>query len=283
MKTGALLGLGGAVAIATFAFALQASRAQEHAGVYTPADIAAGASIYTSQCAVCHGLEGTTVASVDMRRGQFRTAVTDDDLKRVIVSGVPNAGMPGFKFDAAQLNAVVSYIRMGIGQSGSGGAAVAGGDPDQGRAVFQSADAGCLSCHRVHGTGGRAGPDLSDIGAARTPTALYTSLTDPSSAMHPINRPVVAVAADGRRITGRRLNEDTYTVQLSTDAGDLLTLDKAKLKRFEISTQSNMPSYKDRLSPDAIRHVVAYLITLKSVSPPVLIPGVASPRNSEAR
>jgi len=283
MKRTSLLGAGGMVAVATLAFALHASRAQEHAGVYTPADVATGAGIYTARCAACHGLEGNAVASVDMRRGQFRTAVTDEDLKRVITRGVPNAGMPPFNFDAAQLNAVVAYIRMGIGQTGDGGAAVTGGDAVKGRVIFQSAEAGCLTCHRVSGFGGRSGPDLSDIGAGRTPAALYASITDPSSAMHPINRPVVAVMADGRRITGRRLNEDTYTVQLSTETGDLVTLDKDKLKRLEISTTSNMPSYKDRLSADAIRHLVAYLLTLKTVSPPAAAPPAASPRRPETR
>ena len=245
--------------------------------------MAAGAAIYTAQCAVCHGLEGATVSGVDMRRGQFRTVVTDEDLQRVITRGVPNAGMPPFAFDAAQLKAIVAYVRVGVGQGPAGAAPVALGDAKLGRVVFESPQADCLTCHRVHGQGGRAGPDLSDVGASRTPAALQASLIDPSSVMHPINRPVTAVTADGRTIRGRRLNEDTYTVQLSTDSGDLLSLDKDKLSRLEVATTSTMPSYKDRLSPAAIRNVVAYLTTLRTLTPPAAAPVAAAPVGGEVR
>lgn len=264
------------VAFAACAFMLQSPRAQEHAGVYAPSDVAAGAAIFTAQCAVCHGLEGAAVTGVDMRRGQFRTVVTDEDLQRVITRGVPNAGMPAFNFEPPQLTALVAYIRVGIGQAPAGTQPVAVGDAKLGRAVFESAEAGCLTCHRVYGRGGRAGPDLSDIGASRTPAALQASIIDPSSVMHPINRPVTAVTADGRTIKGRRLNEDTYTVQLSTDSGELVSLDKDKLRRFEIATTSTMPSYKDRLSPEAIRNLVAYLATLRTLSPPATPVAAAS-------
>ncbi len=60
-------------------------------------------------------------------------------------------------------------------------------------------------------------PDLSDIGAIRSAGSLQRSLTDPDSQMMPINRPVRVVTRDGTVINGRRLNEDTYTVQLIDD------------------------------------------------------------------
>ena len=62
-------------------------------------------------------------------------------------------------------------------------------------------------------------PDLSDIGAIRTLAALQRTLLDPTESLLPINRPVRIVTKDGRTIRGRRLNEDTYTVQLIDDAG----------------------------------------------------------------
>ena len=276
MKTPASIGAAGLVAIAACAFMLHSPRAQEHVGVYAPTDVAAGGAIFTAQCAVCHGLEGAAVSGVDMRRGQFRTVVTDEDLQRVITRGVPNAGMPAFQFDPAQLTAIVAYIRVGIGQAPAGTAPVALGDPARGRVVFEGAQGACLTCHRVHGRGGRAGPDLSDVGASRTPAALQASILDPSSVMHPINRPVTAVTTDGRTIKGRRVNEDTYTVQLSTEAGDLISLDKDRLRRLEVATTSTMPSYRDRLPPEAIRDLVAYLTTLRTLNPPAAAPAAAA-------
>jgi hypothetical protein len=83
------------------------------------------------------------------------------------------------------------------------------------------------------------------------------------SQMMPINRPVRIVTRDGRTIRGRRLNEDTYTVQLIDDQERLVSLVKADLREYTILTVSPMPSYKDKLTPDELADVVAYLLSLK--------------------
>ena len=61
----------------------------------------------------------------------------------------------------------------------------------------------------------------------------------------PINRPVRAVTQDGTTISGRRLNEDTYTVQLIDDRSGCVSLIKADLASTTIVTTSPMPSYAD--------------------------------------
>ena len=81
--------------------------------------------------------------------------------------------------------------------------------------------------------------------------------------MMPINRPVRAVTRDGTVINGRRLNEDTYTVQLIDDRERLLSLNKADLREYTILTTSPMPSYKDTLSADELADLLAYLLSLK--------------------
>jgi putative heme-binding domain-containing protein len=106
-------------------------------------------------------------------------------------------------------------------------------------------------------------PDLSDIGAIRAPEALEKSLIDPTSSMLPVNRSVRAVTRDGKVITGRRLNEDTYTVQLIDANERLISLIKADLREFVVLKTSSMPSYKDKLSRSELDDVVAYLRTLK--------------------
>ena len=77
--------------------------------------------------------------------------------------------------------------------------------------------------------------------------------------MLPINRPVRVVTKDGRTIRGRRLNEDTYTVQLIDDQERLLSLVKADLKEFVVETTAPMPSYQGRLTTDEMADVMAYL------------------------
>ena len=228
---------------------------------YTSADIEAGSRLYANQCTLCHGPNGDGVNGVDLRRGVFRRSVSDDDLSRVITTGIAAAGMPGFKFQAAELTAVLAFIRAGFDPSGT---AVKVGSPDRGKTLFASMGA-CATCHRVNGMGPRSAPDLSDVGAIRTPAALQRSLLDPTSAMLPINRPVRAVTKDGRTIRGRRLNEDTYTVQLIDDQERLVSLTKTDLRTYEIGKTSPMPSASTSLSADEVADLVAYLLTLKGL------------------
>jgi putative heme-binding domain-containing protein len=225
---------------------------------YSTSDIEAGLKVYTAECSLCHGPNGDLMSGIDLRRGRFRRAVSDDDLARVITNGVPDAGMPGFKLQGTEVSALIAFIRAGFDVSG---AAVKIGDPARGQTLF-AGKAACSTCHRVNGVGPRTAPDLSDIGSSRTAPALQRSLLDPSSAMWPINRPVRITTRDGKTFRGRRLNEDTYTVQIIDDQERLLTFVKADLREFEVSAKSTMPPATS-LSSGELSDVVAYLLTLK--------------------
>jgi putative heme-binding domain-containing protein len=253
---GVLLGL--ALAAMPRTAAAQASAAA-HPGEYAPADIAYGSRLYDAQCTTCHGANGDGVGGVDLKSGRFRNAVTDQDLVRVITTGIQGTGMQAFKFDASEIAGIIAYLRnMNTFDRGS----VKPGDAGRGRAVVDG-KGGCARCHRVGAQGSRVAPDLSDIGAARSAGSLLRSLTDPSSQMMPINRPVRAVTRDGKVVNGRRLNEDTYTVQLLDDQEKLVSLVKSDLREYTILTASPMPSYRNTLTADELADVVAYLLSLK--------------------
>jgi len=228
-----------------------------HPGEYPPADIAYGARLYDAQCTTCHGANGDGVGGVNLRSGTFRHATTDQDLTRIVTTGIPGTGMQGFKLDAAEIAGVIAFLRnMTTFDRGS----VKQGDAARGQAIF--AARACTRCHRVGSTGSHVAPDLSDVGAMRSAASLVRSLSDPDSQMMPINRPVRAVTRDGVVINGRRLNEDTYTVQLIDDKERLISLTKSDLREFTVSTASPMPSYRN-LSSDELADLVAYLLSLK--------------------
>jgi putative heme-binding domain-containing protein len=230
----------------------------DHGAQYTQAEIAAGYAVYTAQCTQCHGPNGDNVSGIDLRRGIFKRIATDDDLARIITAGVAGAGMPPFKLEPAELTGVVAFIRAGFDQTAS----IRVGDPARGRAIFEG-KGDCTSCHRVNGRGPLTGPDLSSIGLARTLSALQRSLLDPSSAMLPINRPVRAVTRKGDTIRGRRLNEDTHSVQILDSASRLRSLEKRDLQSLVVETTSPMPSYASRLSADELADLLGYLVTLR--------------------
>jgi len=247
------------IAIACAGLRLAAAQPAQPAAAYAAADIAYGATLYDAQCTTCHGAGGDGVGGVDLRSGRFRNAVTDPDLRRVIGTGIPGTGMLAFKFDAAEMDGIIAYLRnMNSFDRGS----VTPGDAARGQALFEGRG-GCLRCHRVEGRGARTAPDLSDVGATRSASQLQRSLVEPTSQMMPINRPVRAVTRDGRTVNGRRLNEDTYTVQLIDDQERLVSLMKSDLREYTIADASPMPSFRNTLKPDELADVLAYLLSLK--------------------
>ena len=165
---------------------------QNH-GEYSRADVEAGQRLYGPQCQVCHGAQGDGVPGVDLKLGRFRRAASDEDIARIITSGVPGTGMPAFALRTDELRAVVAFIRAGFDPAS---AAVRVGDASRGRALFEGR-AECAQCHRVNGRGPRLAPDLSDIGAIRTLAALQRALLAPAESLLPIHRPVRIVTSDG--------------------------------------------------------------------------------------
>jgi hypothetical protein len=81
--------------------------------------------------------------------------------------------------------------------------------------------------------------------------------------MMPINRPVRIVTRDGKTIRGRRLNEDTYTVQLIDDQERLFSLDKTDIREFDVAKTSPMPPATTTLGLDEVSDVIAYLLSLR--------------------
>ena len=96
--------------------AVRAQSSQDHS--YTTQDIQTGSRLYAGQCAQCHGPNGDTVSGINLRRGQFRRPLSDDDLRRTISVGVPGAGMPPFNFQPAELDGLVasSFERLRCGR-----------------------------------------------------------------------------------------------------------------------------------------------------------------------
>jgi len=250
------------VVAALLPFAELQAQTQTHAGQYELADIEFGAQLYAGRCIVCHGERGDAMPGASLASGRFRNATSDRELSTVIRDGLPGTAMVAMGYTPGELTALVAYLRN---MSTFDMRGTARGDAERGRALYASS--GCASCHRVAGQGGRQGPDLTRIGSERTAAGLDRTLLDPRAAMLPINRPVRAVTRDGRVIVGRRVNEDTFTVQIIGPDGRLVAVDKQELREYSIGTEASMPSYADELDGQARADVVAYLLSLKGPNP----------------
>lgn len=222
-------------------------------------DVAAGGRIFRAHCAVCHGPEGAGGRGAKLTRGEFRHATSDEGLYKIIADGITGTEMPSTFFNGTQLWQVVAYVRS-LGQRPP--EAPLKGSVTAGRQVF-SGKGGCTMCHMVDGEGGRLGPDLSLIGETRSAQHLRTSLLKPNAQVFTYDRSIRAVTRDGKIITGRRLNEDTYSVQLLDSQERMVSLLKEEIASYEIASESSMPSYEGKLTEKELDDLVAYLASLQ--------------------
>ncbi len=95
-----------------------AAQVQDHQ--YSAADIQAGSRLYATQCQQCHGQMGDQISGINLRRGQFRRVASDDDIRRIVTTGITESGMPPFKFQPAELDAIIAFIRAGFDPGGHG-------------------------------------------------------------------------------------------------------------------------------------------------------------------
>jgi putative heme-binding domain-containing protein len=216
-----------------------------------------GEQLYTENCIECHGLEGNAVADVDLFRGRFRRATTDPELIGIVLRGIPNTAMPPNNFSEAQAAAIVRFMRENASR-----AAANAGNAMNGRTIFIGKGS-CTTCHRVNGTGGRLAPDLSEIGRMRHSTDIERAILDPDFAIAPSNRFVRIVLRDGTIVTGRLLNQDTFTVQVLDSKEQLRSLARADFKEFAFVDKSQMPSYRGKLSAQEVADLVSYLVSLQ--------------------
>ena len=223
-----------------------------------------GQNIYRGRCGVCHGIDAKGYRGSDLTTGDWVHGGTDAQVFKTIRTGVPGTEMPGHpNMSEDEIWMVVSYLRT---LSAPGGAPAERGDATRGEQIFWAKERGnCGQCHMIGARGGRIGPNLSRIGAARSAVALEREIRRPAEVIPVGFETVTVVTKDGRRIRGARKNEDTFSVQIMTPAEELRSFLKRNVK--EVVAEENvslMPAYgPDRLTDDELTDLVRYLRTLR--------------------
>jgi putative heme-binding domain-containing protein len=229
----------------------------------TPSEGGDGQQLFIANCAVCHGPDGDSVPGVDLGHGKFKRASSYDNLVEIISAGVRGTAMPAFSKELSdlQMRNIIGYLRFMAANAYSTSAP---GDPVRGKAIFEGKGE-CLNCHRVKDKGSRFGPDLAEIGAVRRMIELERSLIEPNAEILFQNRMVRLVTPDGVTITGRLLNQDTFSVQLIDSKERLLSFQKSSLKEYAFIDKSPMPTYREKLNSGELSDLVSYLVTLKGM------------------
>ena len=225
----------------------------------TEQEIADGKATFRSNCAFCHGLVGGGGRGPALNTGRFLHGSTDDDIKTLIRSGVPGTTMPSFEFEKDELSNLVAYVHS-LSSGAQHNTQPVPGNPVDGRKVYERS--GCGGCHRIGNEGSVFGPDLTRIGAGRSPEYIRESLVNPSADIPEDYTGVTVVTRDGKRVTGVRINEDTFTVQLRDASQKFQMFEKNEVQKVISETKSLMPPYSS-LSQGDLQNLLAYLDTLR--------------------
>jgi cytochrome c oxidase cbb3-type subunit 3 len=224
-----------------------------------PDDLEQGKRLYIGHCAPCHGIDGVGGRGPSLNHPALRYATDEQSMFRIIKSGIPGGEMPpAWQMSDREIGLVAAYL-LSLGRIT---VAKLPGDSAKGKAIYETA--GCAGCHMVRGEGGNLGPDLSAVGARRSPAYLREAVLDPGASVPDGYLVVSLTGRDGRKVRGARANEDSFTIQLHDEKNRLHSFHKREITdlRKEIGV-STMPSYKTTLTDVEIDDLIAYLASLR--------------------
>lgn len=222
-------------------------------------DLARGKRLFGGHCAPCHGPGGEGGKGPSLARPTLPRAPDDPALFRVLRDGIPGTQMPGaWAMIDHELWQVSTYVRS-LGRTSP---QPVPGDAANGAVLYASK--GCAQCHSIGFTGGRMGPPLTEIGDRRSPAYLRRALIDPGAEV-PEGFLLLAVQTkDGRSLTGIRLNEDTYSLQIRDLGDNLHSFWKQDLVSWKpAANPSPMPGYRTQFSDRELDDMIAYLVSLR--------------------
>jgi cytochrome c oxidase cbb3-type subunit III len=229
----------------------------------SPADLARGAQIYNGSCQGCHGPRGEGGKGANLAQPRLANAPTDRALFRIIRFGIPGTEMPSvWLMTDRETWQVAAFVRsLGAVEPG-----VVAGNAKRGEEVVET-KANCARCHIIGGSGGRMGPELTDIGLRRSASYLRAALVDPEAAVPANYMQLRLRTRDGKQLSGVRLNEDSFTIQIRDFRDNLHSFYKDELIELQYDRgRSAMPSYRGTLTGAELDDVVAYLVTLRGTS-----------------
>jgi putative heme-binding domain-containing protein len=225
------------------------------------ADLLRGEKLFTVHCALCHGPHGEGGRGPMLTRAKLSRAPDDAALIGVLEDGIRGTEMPGIggTLSDREMRQTAAFVRS----LGKVAMKPVPGDAAHGAEIFRG-KGNCTGCHSVHGEGGVAGPDLSTIGDSRSAAYLRESLVNPGAAVPEGYLLVTVVPNSGQRVTGERVNEDSFSIQIRDSAGRLYSFWKKDLAQVDKQKgKSPMPSYQGQLSDAELTDLVAYLASLK--------------------
>jgi putative heme-binding domain-containing protein len=234
-----------------------------------PAAMAEGQALFRGLCSGCHGGAGRGGKGPDLTDDKWLHGGTDADIARTIQDGVPGTTMKklGEALKPEQIRHVIGYIRsLARSPSESTWKPYIAGDPRLGRVLFfdLKGKGQCARCHSIGSEGGRIGPSLDRIAARRAPEFIMESILEPSKDIAPEYETVAVATRQGLVITGIRINETNFNIQLREENGRFHSLLKRDLDEVKVMKNSLMPeNFGELMTVKELHDLFAYLMSLQ--------------------
>lgn len=232
-----------------------------------PQAVEDGRKLFGLSCAPCHGRDGTGAQGQaegmrppDLTRGAFKYGKRDEDLFRVISTGVRGTEMPSFaSLGTEQIWRVIAFVR-----SLSMVASTGNGNATAGEALFWG-KGNCGSCHEMAGRGTRLGPDLGRSSRRSNPQNLKAAIVDPNADVAPGFAVLNVVTKDGKKISGLERWMDNFSARLIDSSGHEQTFLRDEITSVDRELRSTMPdNYGKLFSETELTDLMAYINKVRS-------------------
>ena len=131
-----------------------------------------------------------------------------------------------------------------------------GGDPYQGRVLYEQS---CAACHKLHGKGGEIGPDLTSF-ARDDVASIVLNVVNPNAQIREGYEMFVATTRAGAVHSGFLVTQDKDRVLLRDMAGVSVSLARDQIAMLKSAGRSLMPDGLLAGRSDAdLRDLFAYL------------------------
>ena len=189
---------------------------------YTPEQIQAGQTRFSSQCGFCHGRDAAGgETGPDLTRSVLVAQdVRGDKISPIVKMGRQEKGMPAFDLSDADVSAMVAYIhdQKSRAETHNGNrrnvdpSDLETGNADAGRQYFDGAG-GCAKCHSATG-------DLAGIGTRFQGLALLQRMLYPTAGRPaPAPAKVTVQLKSDETVAGTLVSRDEFTITLKDASG----------------------------------------------------------------
>ena len=242
-----------------------------------------GASVYSSNCAACHGAAGGDLVGRNLTTSRISTVTNNG-----------TTGMPGFssRLSPAETSAVVAYVAGKAGGTATTTTTKPGTPPPSGASVYSS---NCAACHGAAG-GDLVGRNLTTSRISTVTNNGTTGMPGFSSRLSPAETSAVVAYVAGKAggtatttttkpgtppPSGASVYSSNCAACHGAAGGDLVghVLSDTRLASVISQGTGTMPGYASRLGSADLDAVVAYVSSLGANSP-VATPG-ATPVGGE--